>query len=102
MQRSVLLLATIWSLGLGPPAAAQGSEAGALTPLEAGIIAEMNLARRDPRTYVSYLEAMLPHFDGTLLRLPGRIPLATIEGAPAVREAIAALRAQARVDSLAV
>jgi uncharacterized protein YkwD len=59
--------------------------------LEAGIVREHNLVRQNPRAYAQHLRALLPYFDGRLLRVPGAIPLETIEGARAVREAIAVL-----------
>jgi uncharacterized protein YkwD len=56
------------------------------------VAAETNLLRRDPQSYVRYLEVLLPRFDGFVLERPGRPFLRTEEGAPAVQEAIAALR----------
>ena len=55
---------------------------------------ETNLVRRDPVAYAKHLEAMLPRFEGKKLERPGRPTLLTEEGAAAVREAIAALRAR--------
>jgi uncharacterized protein YkwD len=55
--------------------------------------AETNLLRRDPSGYVRYLQTLLPRFDGLVLERPGRPFLRTEEGAPAVQEAIEALRA---------
>jgi uncharacterized protein YkwD len=43
---------------------------------------------------------MLPRFEGKLLERPGRLALRTEEGAPAVREAIAALEARRPVQPL--
>jgi uncharacterized protein YkwD len=68
--------------------------------LATGIHAETNLARSDPAAYARHLEALLPRFEGRLLERPGRPLLRTEEGAPAVREAIAALRAQKPVPQL--
>ena len=61
---------------------------------------ETNLVRRNPATYAKHLEAMLPRFDGKLLERPGRVTLRTDEGAAAVREAIAALRARQPMPQL--
>lgn len=61
---------------------------------------ETNRLRQDPASYVPYLEAMLPRFDGFVLERPGRSFLRTEEGAPAVQEAIAALRAARPVQPL--
>ena len=69
--------------------------------LEREVVAEMNLARTDPDRYALVLEAMLPRFDGKILRRTDGSLLQTDEGAPAVREAIAALRAMRPVGRLA-
>ena len=64
------------------------------------IHAETNLVRRNPAAYARHLEAMLPRFEGKLLERPGRPTLRTDEGAAAVREAIAALRARKPIQEL--
>ncbi|HKU62811.1 MAG TPA: CAP domain-containing protein [Gemmatimonadales bacterium] len=61
---------------------------------------ETNRLRRDPASYAPSLEAMLPRFDGFVLERPGRSFLRTEEGATAVQEAIAALRAARPVQPL--
>jgi uncharacterized protein YkwD len=61
---------------------------------------ETNLLRHDPQSYVRHLEVLLARFDGMLLERPGRPFLRTEEGAPAVQEAIAALRAARPVEGL--
>jgi len=58
------------------------------------IHAETNAVRRDPSGYAEHLERMLPRFDREVLERPGRPHLRTEEGAAAVREAIAALKAR--------
>ena len=63
-----------------------------LSQLEGEIVRQHNLLRKDPEHYAAYLEALLPLFDGKLLRQPGRTPLRTSEGASAVREAIRFLK----------
>lgn len=83
------------------PRPTAGRQADDLSRLEAEIVREHNLARRDPGAYAAYLEELLPYFDGRLLRLPGEIALRTREGASAVREAIAFLRRQDSVGTLA-
>ena len=55
---------------------------------------ETNLVRGDPAAYAVHLEAMLPHFEDSLMGRPGRPMLRTEEGASAVEEAIEALRAR--------
>ena len=69
---------------------------------EREILDQTNRARTDPAGFARDLEAMLPHFDGTVLRRPGqRVGLQTNEGPAAVREAIRFLRAQAPLPPLA-
>lgn len=63
-----------------------------LSQLESEIVRQHNLARQDPALYATYLEALLPLFDGKILREPGKIALRTSEGASAVREAIRFLK----------
>jgi uncharacterized protein YkwD len=55
---------------------------------------ETNAVRRNPAAYAVHLERMLPRFDQTVLERPGRAYLRTDEGAAAVREAIASLKAR--------
>jgi uncharacterized protein YkwD len=57
------------------------------------IAEETNRLRREPESYAAELEAWLPRFNGLVLERPGRAFLRTEEGAPAVQDAIAALRA---------
>ena len=64
------------------------------------IHSETNLLRVDPAGYAAHLERMLPRFEGRLLARPGRANLRTDEGAPAVREAIAALKKRRPVPQL--
>jgi hypothetical protein len=69
------------------------------TALEAGIVEELNRVRTDPAGYARHLEALLPLFEGKLWRSAQGL-LETDEGAAAVREAIAALRATAPMGPL--
>lgn len=96
---------------LGPFCSAFLFGALALFPCKAGaqlapafdraLLAEHNAARTDPAGYAEHLEALLPHFDGSILRRPGsRAGLQTNEGPNAVREAIRALRQQAPLPAL--
>jgi len=59
---------------------------------ELELIAEANRLRDNPVAYAAELENLVQYFDGHLLRLPGLPPLETIEGVPAIEEAVAALR----------
>lgn len=88
---------SVWCALLLCSAASGPGAANAQSPsaLERALLAEHNAARTDPAGYAVHLEALLPHFAGTVLRLPGsRFGLQTNEGADAVREAIRALRQQ--------
>ncbi|MBW6479053.1 MAG: CAP domain-containing protein [Bacteroidales bacterium] len=58
-----------------------------LSDNEKNVVLAMNLIRHDPAKYAKlYVQPLLDFFDGTLLRLPGKTPLRTREGAEAVRE----------------
>ena len=82
-----------------PPAkvAAPPKKAGALAiasasdgeSTEAAILAELNLARTNPKEYAQLLEPRLAQLQGNTFRPPNTtMPLVTDEGAAAVREAI--------------
>ena len=58
-----------------------------LSDNEKNVVLAMNLIRHDPAKYARlYVQPLLAYFDGTLLRMPGKTPLRTREGAEAVRE----------------
>ncbi len=65
---------------------------GNLSPLEQGVIDEMNLVRMNPIAYADLLEKTRKYYKGNRLELPGQIPLITNEGVRAVEEAIRFLR----------
>ncbi len=69
-----------------------------LSQFENEIVRQHNLVRQDPALYATHLEALLPLFDGKILREPGKIALRTREGAPAVREAIRFLKMASRAS----
>ncbi len=78
-------------------AALAASPLGAQTPsaFERALLTEHNAARTNPKGYAEHLIAMLPYFEGTVMRRPGsRVGLQTNEGTTAVREAIRALAQQ--------
>ncbi|HEX8280769.1 MAG TPA: CAP domain-containing protein [Chthoniobacterales bacterium] len=56
------------------------------------VVREMNLARQNPALYATFIEELRANFQGSLLVLPGRIPLRTKEGPAALDEAIRFLR----------
>ncbi len=71
-----------------------------LSKVERDVVSEMNLARTRPKEYAEKLKKHLAYYDGNLLRLPGRIPIRTREGKPAVQEAINYLLKVSPVGSL--
>jgi hypothetical protein len=74
-------------------AADPGAAAPDWARLAREIVTETNRLRRDPPGYSRHLDALLDRFDGPVLERPGRPFLRTEEGAAAVREAVAVLRA---------
>jgi len=60
--------------------------------LEADVLREMNLFRKNPRAYADKLVALRAQMRGTLIERPGLAPVATREGVAAVDEAIGVLR----------
>ena len=74
-----------------------------LSRLELEVLAELNLARTEPGKYARHIEAMVPWFDGRLMRQPGRrMVIETREGAAAVREAVRELRRMRPVGAVTV
>jgi uncharacterized protein YkwD len=71
-----------------------------LSPLEKGIIHEMNMARENPGKYATFLEQSKRNYSGKRLRRPGNIILITQEGVSAVNEAIRFLRTAKPLPSL--
>jgi uncharacterized protein YkwD len=71
-----------------------------LSPLEKKIVQEMNFARSNPAEYASFLNALKQHYDGKLLKKPGKIPLVTQEGVGAVDEALDFLRSADQLPPL--
>jgi hypothetical protein len=83
------------SVAAAPAAAQIGAD---YARIEAEVLGELNSARADPAAYSAHLAELLPQFHGNLLDRPGwPAAIRTLEGPAAVREAIAALQAQARV-----
>jgi uncharacterized protein YkwD len=112
---SVASCSTLPPITTGSPASTSGgsggtSSAGTVDPgisrdyarIERDVISELNAVRTNPAAYAANLEALLSTYNGTLTKRPGwPMAVRTNEGASAVREAIAALRAQARLNALA-
>jgi uncharacterized protein YkwD len=65
------------------------------------VLAEMNLARTQPKIYAGYLKEMRRNFQGKLYRMPGsNVLLQTSEGVAAVDEAIRFLTRQKPLPAL--
>ena len=64
-----------------------------LSPLEQGVLEELNKARTNPKAYAQKLREYLKYYSGTLLKIPGEIAIRTNEGPAAVEEAIRFLEA---------
>lgn len=70
--------------------------------LAAEVLAEINLARIDPRAYAGYLRDLRGYYRGNMYRLPGKREfIMTSEGVSAVDEAIRVLSRQKPVPPLA-
>jgi uncharacterized protein YkwD len=70
--------------------------------LEAEVLDAVSLARSNPRSFATSLDAMLGYFDGLVLRRPGTSAgVRTVEGAAAVREAAGVLRVMTPVPTMA-
>ncbi len=63
-----------------------------LAHLEEEVLNEINLARTNPKQYLSFLEGQRRLFKGNLFERPGEIPVITQEGVAALDEAIHYLR----------
>ena len=57
------------------------------------VLAEINLARTDPKAYAAHVKPMLALFEGKVLKRPGEMNLVTQEGAVAVNDCVKFLEA---------
>lgn len=90
MLRAILPLLLVMASALAQ-AAPPETELVASTPEERAVVLEINRIRKYPKAYADYLKALRKYFDGTLWRLPNRIPIRTQEGVAALDEAVAFL-----------
>jgi uncharacterized protein YkwD len=92
MKKLVFILAVILSLA---------GVCRAHASLESGVIAELNLARTQPRLYAGYVREYRKLYHGSYIVLPGSgVRIATSEGTRAVDEAIRYLMRQRPVPAL--
>lgn len=100
----LLFFVFLWGCFVVPVSGEYGSKSRVTEPklsdIEKGIVRETNLARTDPKGYARKVEKYLTYYRGSLLYLPGKIPIRTREGAGAVREAIRFLKRQSPVGAL--
>lgn len=69
--------------------------------IESEVLSALNLARANPSAMASQLQQLEAYFTGARFKRPSwPITIQTVEGAPAVREAVSAVRAQRPVPSL--
>lgn len=84
------------------PKVAADPHAALLSPLEAEIMDEMNLARTQPQQYAAFIEEYKKYYNGNQLTLPSRQALVTTEGVAAVDEAVNFLRAAKPLPALGI
>lgn len=83
--------------------AASKSEPGhQLSTLELALVEEINLARREPQTFVGFLNEYRRATTGTVISLPNRIAWQTNEGAPAIDEAIGEMQTVSNLKPLEI
>jgi len=101
---AVLLLAAcaVPPSKVGSPADKSAIETAAnYARIEHEVLVELNRARTDPHAYASVVSALVPSYDGTLLRRASwPVPQRTLEGAAAAREAGRVLGVQPAVAAL--
>jgi uncharacterized protein YkwD len=68
--------------------------------LKPGIIAELNRVRANPAAYAAQLQVFRQYYEGTLLKIPGKTPIQTVEGVKAVDEAIQFLHSISPIQPL--
>lgn len=94
----------IFTTGVAAAIALAASEAGVdadyLTKQERTLVAEINLARTQPKKYASFIEAWVSHYDGKVRKLPDRTPIRTKEGVAALRETITYLKRREPLHAL--
>jgi len=78
------------------------AQASFLSPVEQGVVDEMNKVRTNPTSYVPVLEDWKKRFEGTKVKISDNMFLQTQEGVKPVDEAIAFLKSARPVSALSV
>ncbi len=73
-----------------------------LSALEMEVVRQTNMARANPKEFAKHLENLRKYYSGSLLKVPGRVPVRTNEGVKAVDEAIRYLKKVNPVPILSV
>jgi uncharacterized protein YkwD len=71
-------------------------------PIDADVLAEINLVRRDPAGYIKFLEEWKKFYKGNEFSMPGEQTIVTNEGTAVVDEAIEFLRSLKPMEAVAM
>ncbi len=104
----VIILFSVFSLAAFNPRISTSAPqtkpttSGNLSKLEQEVVAELNLARTQPKAYAIFLADYAKHYNGKDVRFTGEVTMTTYEGVAAVNEAIKFLNVQKPLQKLSV